>query len=198
MKCAYYAAGLLREPSTTLCTVAMFEIFDKHEAFSIRHGSLPHWYQPDVTYFVTFRTDDSVPQKLIVAWHRRREEWLRRHHIEPKNADWKALLHQTPELEHRFHSEFTQEFMQYLDRGYGACVLSETRLARIVYDALLHFDGDRYSMGDFVVMPNHVHYWFVCTAFLRSKSNATLGNDFRPERLIRCSVVRAFLAGGEF
>jgi putative transposase len=135
----------------------MFELFDKHEEFSIRHGSLPHWYQPGVTYFVTFRTDDSVPHELQVAWHRRREEWLRRHQIEPKNANWKALLHQTPEREHRFHSEFTQEFMRYLDRGYGACALRETRLARMVYDARLHFDGDRYSMGDFVVMPNHVH-----------------------------------------
>ena len=28
---------------------------------------------------------------------------------------------------------------------------------RIVADALLHFDGDRYRMGDFVVMPTHVH-----------------------------------------
>jgi type I restriction enzyme R subunit len=30
-------------------------------------------------------------------------------------------------------------------------------LAGIVADALLHFDGQRYRMGDFIVMPNHVH-----------------------------------------
>jgi type I restriction enzyme R subunit len=26
-----------------------------------------------------------------------------------------------------------------------------------VADSLLHFDDERYRMGDFVVMPNHVH-----------------------------------------
>ena len=30
-------------------------------------------------------------------------------------------------------------------------------MAKIVADSLLHFDGERYRMGDFVVMPNHVH-----------------------------------------
>ena len=30
-------------------------------------------------------------------------------------------------------------------------------LAQIVADSLLHFNGDRYWMGDLVVMPNHVH-----------------------------------------
>ena len=30
-------------------------------------------------------------------------------------------------------------------------------LARIVADALMHFDGERYRMGDFVIMPTHVH-----------------------------------------
>jgi len=36
-------------------------------------------------------------------------------------------------------------------------VLRRPELAKIVADSLLHFDGDRYRMGDFVVMPNHVH-----------------------------------------
>ena len=31
------------------------------------------------------------------------------------------------------------------------------QLAKIVADSLLYFDGERYTMGDFVVMPNHVH-----------------------------------------
>ncbi len=47
--------------------------------------------------------------------------------------------------------------MENLDKGWGACVLSRTELSKIVADSLMHFDGDRYHMGDFVVMPNHVH-----------------------------------------
>ena len=44
-----------------------------------------------------------------------------------------------------------------LDTCHGACVLRNAELARIVADSLLHFDGERYMMLDFVVMPNHVH-----------------------------------------
>ena len=39
----------------------------------------------------------------------------------------------------------------------NACCLRQPELSKIVADSLLHFDGDRYRMGDFVVMPNHVH-----------------------------------------
>lgn len=38
-----------------------------------------------------------------------------------------------------------------------ACLLRQPVLAKIVADSLRHFDGDRYCLGDFVVMPNHVH-----------------------------------------
>ncbi|HWB12944.1 MAG TPA: hypothetical protein VG826_27210 [Pirellulales bacterium] len=47
--------------------------------------------------------------------------------------------------------------MDDLDRGLGACVLRRRAVAQIVSDALRHFDGERYDLGDFVVMPNHVH-----------------------------------------
>lgn len=32
-----------------------------------------------------------------------------------------------------------------------------TDLSQEVADSLKHFNGNRYSLGDFVVMPNHVH-----------------------------------------
>jgi len=41
--------------------------------------------------------------------------------------------------------------------GHGACVLKRPETAQIVADSLMHFDRARYLMGDFVVMPNHVH-----------------------------------------
>ena len=47
--------------------------------------------------------------------------------------------------------------MEYLDKGLGTCVLKRPGLSKIVADCLLHFDGNRYHIGDFVIMPNHVH-----------------------------------------
>jgi REP element-mobilizing transposase RayT len=36
-------------------------------------------------------------------------------------------------------------------------VLSDPRIASLMQDAFLHFDGDRYRLLAWVVMPNHVH-----------------------------------------
>src|SRR5204862_6392833 len=44
-----------------------------------------------------------------------------------------------------------------LDAGHGACVLRQRALAEVVENSLRHFDGDRYELLDFVIMPNHVH-----------------------------------------
>jgi putative transposase len=134
-----------------------FELFDPKGDVRIQQGNLPHWFQPGVTYFVTFRTADSVPQALAKAWYRRRDEWLRRHGIDPSSPNWKSQLRQSPEVDREFNAKFTREFMDYLDRGFGECVLRNGALAQIVADSLRHFDGDRYTLGDFVVMPNHVH-----------------------------------------
>lgn len=44
-----------------------------------------------------------------------------------------------------------------MDSCHGACVLRQPALRQIVVDALHFFDAQRYTLGDFVVMPNHVH-----------------------------------------
>ncbi|MFO1079252.1 MAG: transposase [Reyranellaceae bacterium] len=44
-----------------------------------------------------------------------------------------------------------------LDAGLGDCWLRHPEIARLVEDALLHFDGARYRLLAWCVMPNHVH-----------------------------------------
>ena len=46
---------------------------------------------------------------------------------------------------------------QYLDEGHGACWLRDDRIAQLVQNALLKFDGERYRQLAWVIMPNHVH-----------------------------------------
>jgi hypothetical protein len=57
-----------------------------------------------------------------------------------------------------------------LDRGFGACWLNEPAIATMVERALLHFDGTRYRMIAWCVMPNHVH------AIVESPIQNQLGN----------------------
>jgi hypothetical protein len=44
-----------------------------------------------------------------------------------------------------------------LDGGLGACWLRQPEVASIVQNALLHFDGTRYRLLAWCLMPNHVH-----------------------------------------
>ena len=45
----------------------------------------------------------------------------------------------------------------YLDRSLGACLLRDSRVARLVEAAMLHHHGTRYRMLAWIIMPNHVH-----------------------------------------
>ena len=49
---------------------------------------------------------------------------------------------------------------QLLDDGYGACWLQTGSVARLVEEALLTFDGKRYRIHAWTIMPNHVHVLF--------------------------------------
>jgi putative transposase len=71
---------------------------------------------------------------------------------------WSQLLELlSEEQRHDFDLHFNRCREVLLDECRGACVLKRPELSQIVADALMHFDGERYRMGDFVVMPNHVH-----------------------------------------
>ena len=153
MECAYYFE------SAPSWVNKMFELFDSEADIRIDTGtSLPHWYQPGVSYFVTFRTEDSIPVEVGRQWHRQREDWLKRHGITVSNGNWRNQLDRL-NIEHRreFHETFSRQYLEALDKGHGECVLRRSELSQIVANSLLHFDGQRYHMGDFVVMPNHVH-----------------------------------------
>jgi putative transposase len=49
---------------------------------------------------------------------------------------------------------------ELLDRGWGACWLKSEAIARLVENAFFAFDGDRYRLHAWTIMPNHVHVLF--------------------------------------
>jgi type I restriction enzyme R subunit len=87
-----------------------------------------------------------------------RQNWLRRHRINPEASDWKSQFARLPADKRReYERSLGITLDRYLDTGHGSCVLQQSRFASVVVEALLHFHGSRVSTGDFVVMPNHVH-----------------------------------------
>ncbi|MFT5127723.1 MAG: putative transposase [Rhodothermales bacterium] len=112
--------------------------------FYLRH--LPHWRQDGATYAVTFRLADSIPQARLRELRHLRKTWEATHPEPRTDADWQAYARQ-----------YTRQVKAWMDEGHGACHLRDRDLAAIVTESLLHFNGDHYELGAFVVMPNHCH-----------------------------------------
>lgn len=54
----------------------------------------------------------------------------------------------------------TRRIDKYLDAGAGACFLRDDAVANVVADSLRQFEGTRYKLFSWCVMPNHVHVVF--------------------------------------
>ena len=133
------------------------EIFDPAADTLITEHCRPHWSQAGAIVFITFRTHDSIPREVILRWDREKHDWLERHGYDARRH-WSDVV---PLLSDQHRDAFQEHFQRtrndFLDTCHGECVLKRPDLAKIVADSLLHFDGQRYRMGDFIVMPNHVH-----------------------------------------
>ncbi len=124
----------------------LFTPFDPEAPVGIYARHLPHWRQEGCTYFVTFRLGDSIPQEKLRQWEQELEDWHQRN-PEPHTAEQRA----------EYHEKFTERFHQWLDAGEGACWLRDPSNAEVVEQALRFFEGQKYVLSGYVVMPNHVH-----------------------------------------
>ena len=94
-------------------------------------GYLPHFDAPGMVQMINYRLHDAMPAD--------------------KRHEWAGLLEIKDEREQRTKIE------DYLDAGRGECLLRQPEIAAVVEENFLHFDGDRYRLLAWVVMPNHVH-----------------------------------------
>ncbi|MBL9177953.1 MAG: transposase [Verrucomicrobiaceae bacterium] len=134
-----------------------FQFFNPAAKVTITHGHLPHWDQAESTYFITWRMADSIPREIWPRWREERDAWLLAHDINPAAKDWRFDLEMLDEAARNDFRRFARALEKELDACHGGCVLRDPAISRLVADALHHFDGARYSLGDYVVMPNHVH-----------------------------------------
>jgi len=87
-------------------------------------GYLPHFESPLTMQHVTFHLADSLPQDLLRS--------LR--------AELEALPERTRDTERR------RKLDEWIDAGYGACILRRAGVAALVESAFLYFDGRRYRL----------------------------------------------------
>ena len=120
--------------------------FDPTAALAVLDGNLPHFRQEGATYFITFRTADSLPQDKLAVWKAEQSMWVKNHPEPHSLAD-----------KEEYYRLFPVRIQEWLDAGYGACALQQPQLRQIVVGALSYFDRARYQLIAWVVMPNHVH-----------------------------------------
>ena len=101
-----------------------------------KRGYLPHFDALGFTQFVTFRLADSLPVKLF------------------EKLKFELELRQITEI------EYHRKIERALDIGDGPTYLKDPKIASMVAETLLKFDGQKYTMHAWVIMPNHVHLLF--------------------------------------
>jgi len=120
-----------------------------HQVHKRNGAYLPHWTQTAAIYAVTFRLADSLPAGVLERWRVERDKI-----VHPGQTQGQELTsHQQRELA-RLYCDSVES---YLNAGHGQCYLREPKVAELVANALKHFDGERYDLIAWAVMPNHVH-----------------------------------------
>ena len=119
--------------------MGLFQDFDPNELRAAgwhTRGYLPHFDGVAKPQFITLHLGDSIPPRVIERWKRE--------------------LRSLPYEQERILLQ--KRIEKYLDMGYGSASLKQPEIAKMVQDSLLKYDGSRYRLFAWVVMPNHVHW----------------------------------------
>ncbi len=109
-------------------------ISSPHKGWYTR-GYLPHYDQGGIYQIITYRLADSLPQNIL----------------KNMQLELKDVAPEFMEMKRR------KKIEKFLDKGYGSCALQNIECAKVVENNWRHFDGMRYDLTAYVVMPNHIH-----------------------------------------
>lgn len=128
-------------------------------------GELPHLYKEGGSYFVTFRLWDAVVPRT------EREPVTGTAGGTPAPQGCGAGV---PPARHRFQEAIAVSSEAPL--RLGSCFMARPEIATLVENALRHFDGQRYLLAAWCVLPNHVHAAFTPLA---SQSPSTILHSWK-------------------
>lgn len=110
---------------------------------------------------MTFRLADSIPLTVMKQWQDERQRWLKAFeaNLALAKKDPKAFIDDYLlvlfEEKNQFEENERRRFFLELDKCHGSCLLNKKH--EIVAKSLEFYHGQRIWIGDYVVMPNHVH-----------------------------------------
>lgn len=117
--------------------------------------NLPHIHRPNSVLFVTSRLDGTLPLKVVLRLKEERDIYLAEiDDMDLSEEEKKAEITTT-------HRLYFGKFDKLLDtETCGPTWLKDDKVAKIVTDALMHFDEERYKIVCYTVMSNHIHIIF--------------------------------------
>lgn len=98
-------------------------------------GYLPHFDAADTWQSITYRLADAMPRSVIEALE---------HELSTISEDQRS-------------NERRRRLEAWSNAGHGACVLRRDDIAELILATWQRFAGERYDLGPWVIMPNHVH-----------------------------------------
>ncbi len=123
-----------------------FRGLDESAPIKSYYRNLPHWRQNGATYFVTFNLADALPANKRNELAAMRREWERRFPPPRDETIWTE-----------YAKTVFRKVDKWMDAGYGACWFRQPVCANELHRSILHFHGERYEIGCFVIMANHCH-----------------------------------------
>jgi hypothetical protein len=120
--------------------------YDPYGEKEVHHRKLPHWLQSGSLCFVTFRLADSLSAEKLTQIRMERGAWIASNKEPYTPTQWQE-----------YHRLFSERVNTWLDEGAGSGVLARPQAAEVVAGTFRHFEGIRYRLDHWVIMPNHVH-----------------------------------------
>lgn len=130
-----------------LPNISAENFLNKLEPILIKCGNLPHWFQENKLIYDTLRIGDSIPFDILQDYLKKKDEFTKLH-----QKPW------SPETKTIFEIQIKRVIEKYLDSGYGACYFKDPMVREIIEEEFEKFNGIRYQLFDYVIMPNHMHF----------------------------------------
>jgi REP element-mobilizing transposase RayT len=154
-----------------------FDFFNPYSEIQTTRANLPHWRQPRVLYFVTFRLADSIPKKKLNDWRILYNDWLK---ANPKPWNEKQA--------EEYEKDFARRIELWLDAGHGSCCLKDKLVKQIIADCIQHTEPEHYCLDAWTIASNHVH------VLVAPADNATLPEIMKSWKGITARRINTYLA----
>lgn len=115
------------------------------ETFTRRN--LPHWYMPAATHFITFRLADSLPRVVLDDLREQKSRLMKRRIAGHSEGAHRESVHK------RLFTMYDDALARHRDVNW----LADPRVAALVRRSLHFWNGTKYGLLAYCIMPNHVH-----------------------------------------